>query len=109
MPDKEEVCFVTDDKDYCSPINKDRFCVFLSREWEDKKHSTLIYYRNLSQFFKEHFPQITLASEAQKDMLIAGLAASGNFESTHYIVAKLGKYAGFTSTQLNAIVSASGL
>jgi len=107
VPDAQDIYFITDDKDYSSPLDKDTFNAFLAYEWSEKKKSKLIYYRSLSQFFKEYFPEITLASEARKDLLIRELTESGSFVSTHATIAKLSKYAGFTAAQLNAIVAAT--
>jgi hypothetical protein len=99
--------FITDDKDYCSDLDEDVFCVFLSDEWREKKRSKLVFYTRISAFFKEHFPDITLATELDKDLLIQELINSRNFARTHTVVAKLSKYAEFTPTQLNAIVGAA--
>jgi len=107
VPGGEKLYFITDDKDYTSPKDENVFNGFLLKEWTDKKKEKLVFYKSLSDFFKEHFPEITLASEMKKDLLIRDLANSNSFTKTHEIVAQLNKYREFTSVQANAIVSAT--
>ncbi len=61
----------------------------------------------LSSFFRDHFPQIKLASELEKDLAIQALAASLQFRDTHRAIARLAKYTQFTGAQLNDIVRAA--
>lgn len=103
----EDLYLITDDKDYCSPLNEERFSEYLAREWADRKKSEVKFYKRLSAFFKEQFPDIKLAAELEKDLLIERLAASGNFAATHFVVAKLGEYGDFTAAQANDIVKAA--
>jgi len=60
-----------------------------------------VFYRRLSQFFKEHYPEIKLASELEKELAIRSLINSGNFASTHSAIDKLKKYAEFYKSILN--------
>jgi predicted nucleic acid-binding protein len=99
--------FITDDKDYCSALNEEAFNEFLLHEWRTRHRSKLLFYKRLSGFFKEHFPDIKLATELEKDLLIQAFAKSGSFASTHLQVAKLSKYSDFTPAQLNVIVAAA--
>ena len=69
--------------------------------------SNLITYRRLSVFFQSNFPDIDLASESEKDELIARLGASRRFADTHRIVAALSHFSDFTPSQLESIVSAA--
>ena len=62
VPNGQDLYLITDDKDYCSPLDGSVFNSFLLQEWEEKKESRLFYYRRLSSFFKERFPDIKLAS-----------------------------------------------
>lgn len=103
----ENLYFVTDDKDYSSPIDTNVFNTYLSQEWKTHKNSDIVYYRSLSEFFKEHFPNISLASELEKDLVIQELANSYSFAETHTIISKLNKYSDFTIAQINAIISAT--
>jgi hypothetical protein len=106
-PNKKDIYFITDDKDYWSPLNDNSFNGYLLEEWDKKKKSNLIYYKSLSGFFKEHFPDIKLASEIEKDLLIRDLANTGTFAATHTIIAKLNQYSDFTPAQINAIIDAA--
>jgi predicted nucleic acid-binding protein len=107
VPAKSDLHFITDDKDYCSALDEESFSGFLTEEWREKKKSHVLFYRRISGFFKEHFPDIKLATELEKDLLIQAFANSGTFALTHRWVAKLSKVADFTPAQLNAIVSAA--
>jgi len=107
VPGGEDVYFVTDDKDFTSPLDPNAFNAFLLEEWSETKDSNLIFYKSLSTFFKEHFPEISLASELEKDILIRDLARSDSFAQTHAIIAKLRQYADFSMSQVNAIVQAA--
>jgi len=106
VPNDQDLYFISDDKDYYSSLNENAFNTYLLDEWSRLKNSTLHYYKRLSQFFKEHFPAINLASEQEKDILIQNFTNSGSFTSTHSIIPKLSQYTNFTTVQLNDLVSA---
>lgn len=99
--------FLSDDRDFQSPLGEAAFNSFLVREWSEEKHTELHYYRRLSAFFQEHFPDIELAQELEKELLIRNLHRSGTFQRTHKIVAKLQRYEEFTHTQANEILEAA--
>jgi len=107
VPDKEDLFFIADDRDYVSVLDENKFKDFLFQEWRDRKHSKIIFYRRLSAFFKDTFPEIKIATELEKELLIRNLAASGSFAQTHSVLAKLSKFTEFTTTQLNEIVEAA--
>jgi PIN domain len=106
MP-KQELFFITDDKDYMSQVDDTRLAEFLSDEWEGQKASKIFVYRKLSEFFRHKFPKIRLASEMEKELAISELARSGNFQRTHAAIANLSKFTDFTKDELNAIVDAA--
>lgn len=106
-PPGEELHFITDDRDFASPLGESEFNSFLLWEWREKKAADLQSYRRLSEFFKSKFPEIKLASEAEKDLLIAELTNSWTLAATHAAVGKLGGYSEFSDAQANAIVSAA--
>ena len=101
-----DIHFVADDKDYYSALDTNKFNEFLLIEWKEKKNTSLFCYRRLSTFFKEHFPEIKLASEIEKELLINEFSQSANFASTHQSVSKLSKYTDFTVTQVDEILEA---
>jgi PIN domain len=105
--DFDDLYFVSDDKDYCSPLNENRFNEFLVKEWESKLTGDVKFYKTLSGFFRGNFPQIAMAAELEKELLIEKLAKSGSFATTHSVVAKLADYADFTASQANDIVRAA--
>ena len=107
VPDKEDLFFIADDRDYVSVLDENKFKDFLFQEWRDRKHSKIIFYRRLSAFFKDTFPEIKIATELEKELLIRNLAASGSFAQTHSVLAKLSKFTEFTTAQLNEIVEAA--
>lgn len=111
IPHKEDLHFVSDDKDYYSEIDKDAFNSFLNNEWQFQKRSEIHYYKKISDFFKTNFPDIKLADEYEKDILITELTDSGSFASTRSALRKLIKFEpeSFTSKQLNDIAKAAVL
>ncbi|MGX1927337.1 PIN domain-containing protein [Vibrio sp. NH-7] len=104
IPKDEDLHFVADDKDYYSVLDENRPKDFLLSEWNDYKRSDIFFYRRLSQFFKEHYPEIKLASELEKEIEIKNLSQSGNFSRTHTVISKLTKFEGFSQTQVNQLI-----
>ncbi len=104
--DSDDLHFVTEDRDYFSPLNPDEFDSYLASEWEERGFTAeLIVYRKLSGFFKQEFPEIKLASEVDKDLLIAQLGASRSFAKTHSVVSELSQFSEFSVYQVDAILS----
>ncbi len=106
-PDSEDLYFITGDKDYCSALNDDEFSDFLLTEWYDKKRTKIYFYKRLSSFCKEQFPEIALASVRDKEFLIRDLVNSQSISATQIAIDKLSYYAEFTAAQVNTIVSAA--
>lgn len=106
VPDNSDLVFISDDKDYYSPINNTKFDSFLAKEWTHKKRGKILYYRSLSAFFKDNFPNIRLADEYEKDLLIKTLSESLSFKAVHNVVARLSNYDDFSLSQTNDILSA---
>jgi len=98
--------FVSGDNHYSSPLDNNLFNRYLDREWGQRKMSELHFYKQLSSFFKDKFPDIKLLDlyELEKEILISRLAASPSFTETHKIVASLSTYSEFTVAQLNDIL-----
>jgi predicted nucleic acid-binding protein len=107
VPVGVDLYFISDDKDFCSPLDDGLFDPFLLQEWRESKKSRLFFYKRLSGFLKEKFPAINLASEQEKDSLIRELANSWSFAQTHIVIGKLARYSDFSATQANEIVSAT--
>lgn len=107
LPDWEDLLFITDDSDYASPLDGASFLQFLQSEWRARKFSEVRYFNRLSAFFRNQFPDIHLAMELEKEILIGNLTNSPNFASTRSVLNQLVKYGDFTATQVNDIVQAA--
>tara|TARA_R110001583_G_scaffold82363_1_gene218576 strand:+ start:2837 stop:3814 length:978 start_codon:yes stop_codon:yes gene_type:complete len=106
LPEKEELHFVADDKDYYSVLDENLPKEFLVKEWSHEKESEVIFYRRLSQFFKANYPDIKLASELEKEIEIKALSKSSNFVRTHGVIDRLSKFDEFSTTQVNQLIEA---
>ncbi len=100
----EDLCLVSDDPDYASLLDKKELNLFLKDEWDKEKKSKIHFYKTLSEFFKDKFPEITLSDELEKELLIKSLAEAGSFISAKSRLAKLSTYTEFTNKQLNDII-----
>jgi hypothetical protein len=106
-PDGEDLYFITGDKDYCSALNDDEFSDFLLTEWYNRKQTKIYFYKRLSSFCKEQFPEIALASVRDKEFLIRDLVNSQSIAATQAAIDKLSYYSEFTAAQVNTIVTAA--
>ena len=106
-PEEQDIYFISDDRDYFSPLKEISFNEFLHEEWRQAKKSELHFYKRLSAFLKEKYPDIKLASEAEKELLIRELSISPNFATIHSVIQQLSKYSEFTDSQLNSLVRAA--
>lgn len=107
VPNEEDLYFISADKDYCSEMFDSKFNPYLQAEWESKKNSKLFFYKNLVPFLMEHFRDIELKTEREKQELIGKLGNSYNFENTHGVIAMLNKYSGWTNSQIEEICVAA--
>ncbi len=107
IPVGEDIFFVTGDKDYCSALNEDEFSNFLLDEWRIYKQSNIHFYKRLSGFCKERFPEITLANVRDKEFLIRDIVNSQSIGDTQKAIAKLSYYKEFTAAQVNTIIGAA--
>lgn len=105
LEDKKDLFFVSDDKDYKSPISEYALNSFLLDEWKAKKNSDIFFYTKLSDFFNDHHKDIQLKVEEEKNELINDLRNSPNFENTHHIISRLSKYVSFTDGQIRELVN----
>lgn len=107
VPNKEDLYFISTDKDYCSDIFDDMFNPFLANEWKQKKDSNIFFYKNLVPFLNAHFIDYQLITEHEKQELIAKLINSPTFISTHGIIAMMNKLSGWTESQIEDICKAA--
>ena len=106
VPESEDLYFLGVDKDYRSILEKSNFSTYLLSEWRKKKKSEIHYYSSLMDFLRDHFKNIRLKNEQEKDELIQGLQSSPNFATTHSIIDKLYQYTDWTDEQIDALCSA---
>lgn len=106
LPDKSNLYFISDDKDFKSAIDPDALNPFLLEEWKNKKHGTICFYNNLASFFKQHMKEVNLNDENNKNELIQGLLNSPNFATTHSLIEKLKAYDSFTELQIKNLCHA---
>jgi len=107
VPDGQDLHIVTADGHFASALDATSLSSFLVQEWQENKHADGILYTSLTPFFRKHFPDISLASELQKDLQIGRLANSGSFAETHAVVAELDQLGDFSTQQINAIIAAA--
>lgn len=105
IEDGEDLYFISDDKDYKSALDSSKFNNFLIEEWENKKESSIYFYTKISDFLLEHFPDIKLADDLQKSLLINELRETWSFASTHSIISKLNGISSFSKSQANQILT----
>lgn len=104
VPKGEDLHLVSGDSDYVAAIDADKFNAFLDDEWKEKKNSLIIFHKSLQEFFKANYPQIKLASDVKKSMLIEKLAKSGSFATTHLVIAKLESMDDFSPVQVEQLI-----
>lgn len=91
----EDLYFINGDKDYRAIMSEDDFNPFLKKEWQAKKESGIIFYKNLITFLNKHIQDIKLKTEEDKEEWIEKLAESSRFITTHFVIAMLKQYTGF--------------
>lgn len=106
VPAHQDLYFISDDRDYASALDSDQFDSFLTEEWAARKSSNIRFYRRLSLFFKEHFPNIKLAADLERDLQIRDLKASDSFARSRFILQRLTGPADFSRAQVQAFVDA---
>jgi len=102
----ENLHFITDDKDYYSPITGNEANQFLKQEWTAKKKSQLLIYKRPSQFMATNFKDAIKAIELEQEHLVNQLLESGSFATTHSMIASLNKYDHFSKSNVAKIVEA---
>lgn len=107
VPDHEDLFFISADRDYASAYDDTQFNLFLNREWENKKHSKIIFFKSLVNFLNRHFKDIQLNTEKEKDDLIMGLEGSRSFATTHGLIKELTKYADWSIRQIDDMCGAA--
>jgi rRNA-processing protein FCF1 len=107
VPDQTDLFLISGDKDYSSPLGDDELSGFLRDEWERRKQSKILFYRRLSAFFKDQFPDIGMANSRDRDYLVRELSNSQSLADVQKIVVRLSSYPEFTAGQANGILLAA--
>jgi rRNA-processing protein FCF1 len=107
VPDQTDLFLISGDKDYSSPLGDDDLSGFLRDEWERRKQSKILFYRRLSGFFKDQFPDISMANSRDRDFLVRELSSSQSLADVQKIVTRLVSYPEFTAGQANGILLAA--
>ena len=106
VPDQQDLYFVSADRDYASVIDDNSFNLFLQKEWQEKKTSKIIFFKSLVSFLKEHFEDIKLQTEQEKDDLIQSLFVSASFATTHALIKSLKNYSDWNEQQKDDLFEA---
>ena len=107
VPDGEDLFFISNDNDYSSVLDVKRFHPFLMDEWVKKKNSRIIYFKSLVDFLNEHFTDIQLKAERQKETIIKYLLTSGSYAMTHKYISQLSKYTDWSVQQVEELCTAA--
>ncbi len=89
VPLGTDLHIISQDGDFKSQVREGFASFFLRGEWNFKKSASLRLYPGLSEFVKEHFPQINVPSDAIKVTAISELVSSGNYSWTHNQISTL--------------------
>jgi hypothetical protein len=103
----QDLYFITQDGDFLSKMDRERFSGFLADEWREAKASEVRLYKRISEFFRDHFPNIRLATELEKEIRIRRLIDSGSFARTHSAISALSVYTEFTQQEAKDLVAAA--
>jgi len=102
--DEQDLYIVADDQDYYSKLDNEQLKDFLKDEWTEKKSTDIIFFRRLSQFFKEYYPHIKFAIELEREHAVKDLINSNTFATTHRAIAKLDEFSEFTKSEVNELM-----
>lgn len=103
---EQDICIVTRDSDFGSPVDSDRLTEFLYREWTDRKHHEAVLYKRLSTFFKVRVPEIEFRVDAEQDVLVQNLVYADTFAATHDAIERLAGTEQLTPSQTGLLVKA---
>ena len=105
IPLREDLYFITEDRDFASPLDDTEFLPFLQKEWNEKKQSKVIFFKNLDEFLRRYYNEQALVTENYKNDLIKALENSVSFALTHSIIESLRQYSDFTDQQCEKLFS----
>jgi predicted nucleic acid-binding protein len=112
----KELCVVSGDRDWRSPLDERRIHPYLAAEWNSRREGQVSLYHDLRSFVEQRLPDVAFRFEeadigteeaAERTRLIASLRDSPSFQTTHSVIAQLGRYTEFTTHDLNQILLAA--
>lgn len=106
VPYSEDLYFISEDGDFYSDINSERFNDYLLEEWKGKINSDLIHYKKISLFFKENYPEIKFNLEYEKEILLKDLLNSNSFAYSRNRLYELSRFDDFSIEQLETFINA---
>jgi len=72
--DGEDLFFISGDNHFSSILDENEFSPFLKNEWITKRRSNIFYYRLISQFIKDKFPEVNITkTEIKKEKYLSGM------------------------------------
>ncbi|MCT2150647.1 PIN domain-containing protein [Dermabacter vaginalis] len=107
VPKDDDLIIISGDSDFTTKLDPDKISQFLVDEWTSSGHKgSLILYKTLSEFFRVHYPDISLQIEFEQNKFIAALEESPSFASTHAAIAGLDPRESYTESQKRRIIKA---
>lgn len=107
VPNDNDLIVISADSDFTTNLNPDQMSQFLIDEWQSSgRTTTLTLYKTLSEFFKEHYPDIELQIEFEQEKFVTALKKSPSFASTHAAIDGLDPRESYTERQKRSIIAA---
>jgi predicted nucleic acid-binding protein len=107
LDDLEDLAFISQDPDYQSRLDRDRFDDFLVREYESIAFGVIKFYRTLKKFMSERYPKVELVAFDATAKAVNDLGSSPSFADTHSIISQLSQAKHFTSRQVEKLIEAA--
>lgn len=86
---------VTGDRDFVSSVDETQIDPYLRVDWKGVEGSDVFLYRSLAEFTAKEVPEVKLARDLEKKLLIRRLGTSESFRETHDIISQLTGYSDF--------------
>jgi predicted nucleic acid-binding protein len=104
----DELFFVTDDKDFYSPLDRTRAHEFLTSEWGATVRAPIAFVHRLSELPDSVPHEVLPMDDApdERDELASALLSSVNFARTHALISALARIPRFTARQASDLVAA---
>lgn len=104
----DQLFFVTDDKDFYSPLDPTQAHEFLTVEWARAVGNPIDFVRRLSALPASVPHEVLPVEDAPdgRDELVARLVESWSFATTHQLIAQLRQIPSFTARQVRDLVAA---